>query len=454
MDINPPDIRIRDLGSLNGTYVNGQKIGQRRKHEQPGGLFPEHDLKDGDRIRLGNMKFHVSIQLPIVCGECGDEIPEDELKLTEGQTMACLCQKCHTKLEQARISAAPRRTVAEPVKLCVKCGRDVTGERGTNRPGEFVCSNCRENPLGLLRQLVKEAVRGDKALVAIEGYEILNELGSGGMGAVYLARHRKTGRQVALKVMCPRVAASRRATESFLREARNTRALRHPNVVRLWEAGCSQGTFFFTLEFCKEGSVDKLMAGRGGKLSIDEARSIILPALDGLDYAHNAEIPYVKLKDGSIGRGRGLVHRDLKPQNIFLSAAGGSRVAKLGDYGLAKAFDMAGLSGHTYAGEVAGTPQFMPRQQVQKFKELRPEADVWAMAATLYNMLTQCFPRDFSNRCDPWQIILETSVVRIRRRNPAIPRRLAEVIDHALQEDPEIGFKSAAEFKQALMRVM
>ena len=152
--------------------------------------------------------------------------------------------------------------------------------------------------------------------------------------------------------MLPKVAASQRATESFLRETVNTQALQHPNVVRLWEAGCSQGTFFFTLEFCEGGSVDKLMARRGGKLSIDEARPIILQALDGLHYAHHAEIPHVKLKDGSIGQGRGLVHRDLKPQNIFLSTAGGSRVAKLGDYGLAKAFDMAGLSGHTCTGEV------------------------------------------------------------------------------------------------------
>jgi serine/threonine protein kinase len=254
--------------------------------------------------------------------------------------------------------------------------------------------------------------------------------------------------------MLPKVAASQRAKESFLREAVNTQALQHPNVVRLWESGCSQGTFFLTLEFCDGGSVDKLMARRGGKLPIDEARPIILQALDGLHYAHHAEVPQVKLKDGSFGRGRGLVHRDLKPQNIFLSTAGASRVAKLGDYGLAKAFDMAGLSGHTYTGEVAGTPQFMPRQQVLRFKEVRPEADVWAMAATLYNMLTRCSPRDFPEGRDPWQCILETPVVPIRQRNPAIPSKLATVIDHALVEEPEVGFKSAAEFKQALVQVM
>jgi serine/threonine protein kinase len=340
------------------------------------------------------------------------------------------------------------------VKVCAKCGRDVSSETGANRPGEFVCSHCRENPFDLLRQLMQGAARGEKELVAIEGYEIIRELGHGGMGAVYLARQQKTGRQVALKVMLPKVAAGQRATESFLREAVNTQALQHPNVVRLWDSGCSQGTFFFTLEFCDGGSLREFMKHRGGKLSIDEACPIILQALDGLHYAHNAEIPHVKLKDGSFGRGRGLVHRDLKPENIFLSTAGNSRVAKLGDYGLAKAFDMAGLSGHTFTGEVAGTPQFMPRQQVRKYKDLKPEADVWAIAATLYNVLTRHFPRDFSKDSDPWQIILETSAVPIRQRNPAIPSRLAEVIDQALVDDPEIGFKSAAEFKQALMQVL
>ena len=454
LDINPPDVRIRDFGSLNGTYVNGQKIGQRQENERPGGAFPEHDLNDGDEIRLGTMKLRIRIQMPAVCSECGAEVPESEQKIDGGRAMPSLCRKCLKSTRRVNIPAGQYSTFVEPVKVCAKCGRDVSRESGANRPGKFICSDCRENPFDLLRQLIQDAASGNKKLVAVEGYEIVKELGRGGMGAVYLAKRQETGQQVALKVMLPKVAAGERATEGFLREAVNTKALQHPNVVRLWDSGCSQGTFFLTLEFCDGGSVDRLMARRGGKLSIDEARPIILQALDGLHYAHNAEVPHVKLKDGSLGRGRGLVHRDLKPQNIFLSTAGGSQTAKLGDYGLAKAFDMAGLSGHTCTGEVAGTPQFMPRQQVLKFKDVRPEADVWAIAATLYNMLTLCYPRDFPKGRDPWQCILETSVVPIRRRNAAIPSKLAEVIDHALIDEPEIGFKSAAEFKQALVRVM
>ena len=143
----------------------------------------------------------------------------------------------------------------------------------------------------------------------------------------------------------------------------------------------------FTLEFCDGGSLDVLLKQRGGPLCVEEAGAIIRQALDGLEYAHTAEIPQVKQADGSVGRGRGLVHRDLKPHNIFLSGAGANQIAKIADYGLAKAFDTAGLSGQTRTGVAAGTPHFMPRQQVINFKYAKPEVDVWAMAASLYYLL-------------------------------------------------------------------
>jgi len=274
------------------------------------------------------------------------------------------------------------------------------------------------------------------------------------MGAVYVARHQETGRQVALKLMLPKVAASPRGVERFLREVENTKALQHPNVVRLYDSGHWLGAFFFTMEFCQGRSVSHLMQCRGGILSVEEAGPIVLQALDGLDYAHHAEIRHIRLKDGAVTSGRGLVHRDLKPKNLFLSGLSGLWIAKVGDYGLAKAFDLAGFSGHTFTGDVAGSPRFMPRQQILNFRETKPEVDVWAMAASLYSMLTGCVPRDFSADRDVWQTVLQTAPVPIRKRNRAIPARLAQVIDHALVDDPEIGFKSAAEFKRALLEVL
>jgi len=458
LDINPPDVRVRDFGSRNGTWVNGHKIGQREKgvsaEEAASGDFPEYDLKDGDEIRLADTVFRVSIYVPIVCASCGVEIPEEEHPERTDSTSVANCRDCRQKVEKARRRPPRRQTVVEGVPVCAKCGRDVTDEIGTDRQGEFVCGHCRSDPMELLRKMLSAAKDSEKGVVAIEGYEVVKELGRGGMGAVYLARHQRLGRQVALKVMLPQVAASQTASDRFLREMENTRALRHSHVVQAFESGSSHGTFFLTLEYCEGGGISELMQTRGGRLPVKDAVGIALQVLAGLEYAHQAEIPHVRREDGSIGVGRGLVHRDLKPQNIFLARSGRRWKAKVGDYGLAKAFDQAGLSGLTCTGTVAGTPYFMPRQQVLNFRFAQPEVDIWATAASLYTMLTGACPREFPKGADRWQVVLQTKPVPIRQRGAGIPRRLASVIDQALIDDPDIRMKSAAELRQALKEAM
>jgi eukaryotic-like serine/threonine-protein kinase len=283
LDVNPPDVCLRDLGSLGGTYVNGELLDKRPqgmdRDEALKQRFRERALKDGDELRLckhGAAVFQVSVTAPPPCA----------------------------------------------LPTCARCGRDVAGETGADRPGAFLCRECRKNPAGAADT------------VAIQGYTILKELGRGGMGSVWLARHDRTGRQVAVKVMLPQVAADERAVKRFLLEMTNTRILNHPNVVRVEDAGFSRGVFFLTLEYCDGGSAAGLMQERAGVLPLDEAVEITLQSLEGLHYAHNV-----------LGLGRGLVHRDLKPANLLLSGFGSARVAKVGDYGLSKAFDDAGLTG-------------------------------------------------------------------------------------------------------------
>src|SRR5262249_43807704 len=150
------------------------------------------------------------------------------------------------------------------------------------------------------------------------------------------------------------------------------------------------------LDYCEGGSVAGLMKQRGGPLTVDEAGAIALQALEGLHYSHNV-----------FGPGRGLVHRDISPGNLLLTGTGSARVTRVGDYGLAKAFDDAGLSGNTRTDETGGKPHFLPRQQVIDFKYAQPEVDVWALAASLYFMLTGAVPRVFPPRDDPWLVVLE-----------------------------------------------
>ncbi|NEO54300.1 MAG: protein kinase [Okeania sp. SIO3B5] len=388
LDINPPDIKVRDFASKNGTYVNGKKIGQRQSEHlsetTTKNNFPEYELKSGDQIQLGNTIFQVSL--------------EEETEM-------------------------PPEMLDQP-----KTWQEKTVKLSTLRPS-----------------------LGDSTLTKIPGYTALNLLGKGGCGEVYLARNNYTQELIALKTMLPEITNNPNAINRFLREIENTKALNHPNVVQLKDYHYSDRLFFFTLEYCNGGSIWNLMQDHGCRLSVDVAVPIILQALDGLEYAHNAEIPYVKKADGSLSIGRGLVHRDIKPANIFLSNnVDNSTVVKIADYGLAKAFDLAGLSGQTITGNKGGTFPFMPRQQMIDFKYVKPEVDVWAMAATLYNMLTGVYPRDFVGK-DPILTVLQTKPVPIRQRNLSIPKSLAEVIDLALIDEPEIYFKTAKEFKQALL---
>jgi hypothetical protein len=440
LDINPPDIRVRDFGSLNGTYVNGKKIGQRSQGQTPEEgakiTFPEFDLKDGDEIELGDTLLRVGTIVPAVCGKCGVEVPEDQKAAAQRPAGDYVCEACRFKT----ISSPEVLSPTLPGRFCAQCGKDVSGEIGENRHGDFVCLACQADPGRIARQLLNLADRGDPDCKSLKGYSIVKELGRGGMGAVFLIRHASTDDQVALKIMLPKVVADERAKQLFLREGLNTGVLQHRNVVWLRDAGCSHGAFFLTLEYCDGGSVDHLQKGRGRTpLSLAEVAPIILQALDGLEYSHNI-----------FGLGNGLVHRDLKPHNLFLVNSGPRRVVKVGDYGLAKAFDLAGLSGLTCSGAMLGTPVFMPRQQVINFKYAKPEVDVWATAASFYYLLTGCCPRDFPQGMEWWLAVLQNDAIPIRKRNAGVPKKLAAVIDHALVETPAIGFQTASALRRAI----
>jgi pSer/pThr/pTyr-binding forkhead associated (FHA) protein len=383
LDINPPDIRVRDLGSLNGTFVNGKNIGQRQK-QQPAKEavklnFPEYNLQDGDEIKLGDILLKIGVQI------------EEELN---------------------KIPDLPIQEENDKIKI-----------------------------LTITKKLLNLAQSGNISLQSISGYNLIKSLGKGDFGEVFLAKHIQTKESIAIKIMLPAVATQKQGIEMFLKETENIKILQHPNIVQLSDCGFVENTFFFTMEYFSEGNVWDLMQRSGWRLSVDTAVDVTLQVLNGFIYAHEVEIPYIKSVDGIITKGKGLVHQDLKPNNIFISKINDKIVVKIGDYGLSKAFDLAGLSGQTLTGTKMGTPAFMPRQQVLNFKAELPEIDIWATAACLYNMLTGYFLRDFTG--DPWLSVLQNNPVPILQRHPGIPQKLAKVIDLALQEKPQIYFQTA-----------
>jgi serine/threonine protein kinase len=359
LEANPPRARVRDLGSLNGTHVNGTRHGGRGA----GGATAEVDLSDGDEIRVGATLIRVEIETP---------------------PTAVLEPALHTALRRAGAGARP-----------------------------------------------DEAPPGS----AIGPYAVLRLIGRGGMGAVYLARHEGSGVPVALKVLLPDALADESLRELFLRETEVLRALRHPNIVGVLDAGADAGRLYLALEYCARGSAEALRQQRGGRLPLPTVLRLSADVLDGLAYAHAC----------------GIVHRDIKPDNVLLAEDG---TARLGDFGLAKSFQQAGLSGMTATGAVAGTFYFMPREQLTSFREARPVSDVWSAAATVYYLLTGEYPRDFAAQQDPLAVVLRDGPVPLRTRDPQVPADLAEVLDRALADDTQLRYPDAGAFARALRAVL
>jgi serine/threonine-protein kinase len=457
LEINPPAIRVRDFGSRNGTFVNGTKIGQRRPNQQPEEVdhssFLEVDLQDGDTLALArnHTVFRLQIVSPRCCIDCGRELVEAEIQTqektnTSGEVRCATCRKIHEQEPQGAppVSPTPQR--------CLSCGETLPKTTSAEHTKAVLCAACQGDPRRQVQNLLAQAAPAaqDRATFrGIVGYTLLQELGRGGMGEVYLVRHEATGEQVALKVMQPKVVATERAIAKFLREAEITHALRHPQVVTQRSLGYAAGVFFFTLDYCPGGSLRDRLRQHGGVLSIDEACNFILQALAGLHYAHTTPLQ-ARQADGTTRTVTGVIHRDIKPANLLLAGNPNAPVVKVSDFGIAKTFELAGLSGMTRTGDLEGTAFYMPRQLVVDFKYAQPAVDVWAMAASLYQLLTGAVPRDFPQGCEPFLAVLQHDAVPIQQRNPKIPSRLAEVIDHALRDRPEIGFQTAMEFKQAL----
>src|SRR6266571_4093110 len=256
LEVNPPDARIRDLGSRNGTWINGKKYGGREKNETPeeGAKreYPQVDLHGGDRIKVGKTIFRVEV---------------------EGAAKS-----------------------AEPVH-CQRCGRDVSAEVGPVRQGEYVCNACRQqveaDPVALLMALLQQAAKGgakaevDIKKLDIPNYQVERKLGEGGMGAVYLVRHKKYGSRAALKIMLSKVAVDPDARKGFLREIEVTASLKHKNVVAFLSYGDAGSIFYFLLEYCESGSIYDLMKRRGGQLGMTDAGSLVfMPREQVIDYKY------------------------------------------------------------------------------------------------------------------------------------------------------------------------
>jgi WD40 repeat protein len=267
---------------------------------------------------------------------------------------------------------------------------------------------------------------------AVPGYEILGELGQGGMGVVYKARQVSLNRAVALKMLLGGAHARPRDLAHFRLEAESLASLHHPGIVQVYEVGECAGHPYLCLEFVEGGSLAERVRGRPQPPA--EAARLVQALARAMHAAHQA----------------GVVHRDLKPSNVLLAADGTPKVT---DFGLARRLE--GGARQTASGAVMGSPSYMaPEQAGGRSHTAGPAADVYALGAILYECLTGRPPFQAATAVETVMLVLSAEPVPPRRLRPALPRDLETICLKCLAKEPGRRYADAQELAEDLGRFL
>ena len=272
-------------------------------------------------------------------------------------------------------------------------------------------------------------------------YELTSPLARGGMAELFRAKHRSSGDVVVVKRLLPEMEQRPDIVDLFLTEADVGQLLRHENVVAVKDAGEVDGRYFIAMEYVDGLDAERLLADawrRQEPIPRRIAFRIAVDALRGLHAAHELRSPQ--------GTMFGLVHRDVSPDNLFITRDGLTKVA---DFGIAK---LASLEGATQAGLIKGKLTYMSPEQVQGVA-LDGRADAFSLALVLYEMLSSSrpfAPRDGESEIDTLLRVRRGSVKALRKLEPDLPRSLANVVDKALRGVRFFRFKTCGAFADAL----
>ncbi len=263
-------------------------------------------------------------------------------------------------------------------------------------------------------------------------YEILEEVGRGGMGVVYRARQRSLDRIVALKVLLAGTLASEEEQQRFVREAEAAASLDHPHIVPIHEIGSEDGQRFFSMRWVDGGTLAENTARFAGDPR--RAAEMVAVLADAVSYAHR----------------RGILHRDLKPSNVLLDGGGQPLIA---DFGLARRVDRDTLL--TRSGAVLGTPSYMaPEQAAGRPEELGPASDVYSLGAILYEILARRPPFKSESSIETIRMAIEEEPVRPRSIDARVPFDLESICLKCLEKKPAARYPSAASLAKDLRRFL
>jgi serine/threonine protein kinase/Tfp pilus assembly protein PilF len=268
-----------------------------------------------------------------------------------------------------------------------------------------------------------------RGILFAERYEIIEELGKGGMGTVFRVEDKKVGQEIALKLIKSEVASDRHTIERFRNELKTTRMISHRNVCRMFDLSESDGTHFITMEYVP-GEDLKSLIRRVGRLDAGTGIRIAKQVCEGLSEAHRL----------------GVVHRDLKPSNIMIDKEGNARIM---DFGIARSIKARGLTGE---GIIIGTPEYMSPEQVEA-KDVDQRSDIYSLGAVLYEMVTGQLPFEGDTPLSVAMKHKSEPPKDPRERNTLISEELSQLILKCLEKDKELRFQSSDELLDVLIHI-
>jgi tRNA A-37 threonylcarbamoyl transferase component Bud32 len=272
--------------------------------------------------------------------------------------------------------------------------------------------------------------------IIAERYRIVRQVGKGGMGKVYEAKHASIGRRVAIKILNKEFSEDKEALERFQQEAKIAGTIGHINICEVLDFGTTaEGQPFLVMEYLEGESVASMLETRKA-LPLNVAFAIIKQVLDALEEVH----------------GRGIVHRDLKPENIILTTIRGhGMVVKLLDFGISKVMKAHTESMRlTKTGTMMGTPYYMSPEQIRGNRDIEYTTDLYSSGVILYEMICGKVPYGGANYNDVILSIVEDPFPDPRKLLPGLSSDIARLLRRSMEKDPMKRYESAAEFKEAI----
>lgn len=384
LEFAPPyNCYIRDLDSSNGTFYGTpnkekKKISFRR--------IQEIHIENNHYIRVGATTFRVNMKRPKIplqftCNDCNCVIEDDSFARGEASTFA----------------------------------------------NKYYCEQCQEK-------------NKKQPLKIIGDFEVIRRLGEGSIGVVYLAKHIKTGRLLALKIAHPSTAPHENQIKRFLREAEYGAEIRHKNIVNYYKANYSNahGFFYIPMEYIPGIDLQQYIRNNNGPIRMSQAKNMILDMVNAINFLHEKKI----------------IHRDIKPANMLIVQKNEVPFLKLADLGLAKRYEETGLCGLTMSNKAMGTPDYLAPEQLENARDVDERADIYSTAATIYHILTNNTIFSGGSLREVFSKIMNEKPIPMREYEASIPVNLEKIVMLCLEKNPDKRVQSMKEFRILLGRVI